>query len=100
MLAGAQPFFVQEGQLCLALRPALPGWLFTAEGEISFRFLGHCTVTYHNPRRRTLTPGTLPQRVLLSESGAPRELSGGIIGAPYAERVRGGLIERIDIFYA
>jgi hypothetical protein len=99
MLAGAQPFFVQEDQLCLALRPALPGWLFSAEGEISFRFLGCCTVTYHNPRRRTLTPDILPRRVLLGEAGTSHELSGSVIGAPDAERVRGGLIERIDIFY-
>jgi hypothetical protein len=96
MLAGSQPFFVQDGQLCLALRPALPGWLFTLEGEISFRFLGRCTVTYHNPHRRTLTPDTLPQRVRFNA----RELSGGILGAPYAEQVRSGLIEQIDVFYA
>ena len=32
MMAGKHPFIMQNGQLCFALRPALPGWLFTDDG--------------------------------------------------------------------
>jgi len=34
MMAGKQPFKIINGQLCLALQPALPGWLFTEDGKV------------------------------------------------------------------
>ncbi len=51
MMAGRQPFFLQDGELCLALKPTLPGWLFDSEGKVTFVFLGHTPVTIHNPGR-------------------------------------------------
>jgi hypothetical protein len=100
MMAGRQPFFMQGGQLCLALRLALPGWLFDEAGVISFRFLNSCTVTYHNPQRRdTFNDAASIERIELhTTAGQSITIANNVIGAPYAEMVRDGKIERMDVF--
>ena len=102
MMAGARPFFMQQGRLHLAFRPVLPGWLFTDEGELSFTFLGQCTVTYHNPRRLdTYHEAMRIQKMrLLDSSGEWIEISGDVIAAPHAESVREGKIREIELYYA
>jgi hypothetical protein len=100
MMAGKQPFVMREGQLCLALRPALPGWLFDEAGEIAFRFLGCCTVVYHNPHRHDTFDGEthIQWLELHTANGQAIAITSEIIGAPYAEMVRDGQIERVDVF--
>jgi len=85
----------------LKLTPALPGWFFTDRGIVSFRFLGHCDVTYHNPSRLdTFVEGADPQRSVLwtSESDSV-EIEGDTIGAPCAEMVRSGEVHRVEVFF-
>jgi X-X-X-Leu-X-X-Gly heptad repeat protein len=129
MMAGERPFFVRDGELCLAFKPVLPGWLFTPDGQVTFKFLGNCTVTYHNPHRMdTFEGGMRPQRIVLrTKDDRPArlsdgiielsdgiielsdgiielsdgiiELSDGIIGAPYAGMMRDGQIESVHVFF-
>ena len=101
LLAGEQPFLVEDGQLCLALRPVLPSWLFPESGEVSFRFLGRCLVTYHNPQRLdTFAPACRVQHILLHPTGASDvPLQGGVIPSPFAAWVREGRIDRIEIYF-
>ena len=101
-MAGEQPFFVQDDQLCLAFRPTLPGWLFDEADTVTFTFLGHTQVTYHNPGKAdTFQGGGLEAHriVLDTQQGRQIELSHGIIGAPYAEMVRAGEVDRIDVIF-
>ena len=107
-MAGERPFFVRDGELCLAFKPVLPGWLFTPDGQVTFKFLGNCTVTYHNPHRMdTFEGGMRPQRIVLRTkddrlarlSDGIIELSDGIIGAPYAGMMRDGQIESVHVFF-
>jgi hypothetical protein len=99
MMTGRDPFKVQDGHLCLALRPAMPGWLFTEESEVSVRFLGHCTVTYHNPGRQD-TPALQPNRIVFSTSeGGMIEVAGPCIKSPYADMVRNGQIKSLDFWF-
>jgi hypothetical protein len=101
MMAGKQPFRMGDGGLELRLSPALPGWFFTEEGTVGFRFLGQCDVTYHNPRRLdTFADGVEPRRIILwpSESGSV-EIEGNAIGSPYAEMIRNGEIDRVELFF-
>ncbi len=102
LFAGPQPFVMHGSELYLALRPALPGWLFPENGQISFRFLGCCTVNLHNPRRvDTYEPGAAIQKIVLHpSSGNPVDILSGTIPAPYAEQVRGGQIPSLDIFFS
>jgi hypothetical protein len=102
MMAGKQPFSVKRGQLHLAFKPALPGWLFDAAGEVTFAFLGCCRVVYHNPQRRdTFADGGLePDKITLCTTGGETvELDGGVIGPPLAERVRTGQVDSIYVYF-
>ncbi len=101
MMAGRRPFRMDDGVLHLRLEPALPAWFFSEAGTVSFRFLGQCDVTYHNPRRLdTFAEGMEASRIVLwpSESESV-EISGRTIGAPYAEMVRNGEIRRMEVFF-
>jgi hypothetical protein len=100
MTAGLQPFQLEQGQLVLAFKPIFPGWLFNADGCLTFRFLGSCDVTVHNPLRRdTFTEGCEIQKIELRTDGDAISIKGAVIGAPYAERVRQGEFDSIDLFY-
>jgi hypothetical protein len=101
MMVGKHPFTLKGGELCLQFSPTLPGWLFTEEGRIAYKFLGRCLVTYHNPGRMDIFDGKPhPNRFrLYREDGQTCEIHANSIHAPYAEEVRTGLITRIDVFF-
>jgi hypothetical protein len=102
MMAGRQPFFLRNGELCLAFEPTLPGWLFGRDGRLAFTFLGRASVTYHNPARLDLFPGTgvSARSVILNLPDQGQvDLAEGIIGEPYARRVRAGQVPSIDVFF-
>jgi hypothetical protein len=98
MTAGPQPFRLRGDALVLEVRPALPGWLFREDGTFSFRFLGACDVTYHNPAKGDTfrrTPKRFKLQPCLCE---PVILEGDAIPSPYAGMVRDGQIQSIDVF--
>lgn len=100
MMSGKQPFVVENGELCLALRPILPGDWFDAENKVSFRFLGGIHVTYHNPsRRNTFNRLKAEKTVLCLASGKTVELPGGVIPAPYAQMARDGQVLVIEMHF-
>ena len=102
MMAGEEPFFVQDGELYLSFQPALPGWLFDEAGTVTFTFLGYTKVAYHNPGRADVFPnsGLSVTRVVLHiEDNRRVELRSGVIGSPYAEMVRRGQVHAIDVFF-
>jgi hypothetical protein len=101
LMAGENPFFLKDGQLHLQFKPILPGWLFSAEGLISFCFLGQCWVTYHNPGKiNTYSDSITTQKVILQIKGKPIiEISGGLIPSYLAEIVRSGEVNKIDIYF-
>lgn len=96
MTAGPRPFFMRDGELCLAFRPTLPDWLFREDGALTFTFLGRCAVTYH--KQHPITAGAQVTAVTLHlADGDQVSLPGDVIGAPYAEMVRSGEIGRIEM---
>ena len=101
MMAGAQPFFVQKNQLCLALKPILPGWFFNLDGTVSFQFLGRTPVTYHNPSRRDTfdSQAVIRSISLQPNQGCAIELAVEVVPAPYAMQVRDGKIKQIDVYF-
>lgn len=100
MMFGQCPFFVQDGELCLHFRPALPGWLFDEAGTVRSTFLGHTTVVYHNLDRVDVSPDTVSvaRMVLHLGDGTSIGSSSAIIGAPYADQARAGQVQQIDVF--
>ncbi|MGD0878666.1 MAG: cellobiose phosphorylase [Anaerolineales bacterium] len=101
LMAGEEPFFMQGGQLCLSLKPILPGWLFDKDNMVSFKFLGSTKVIYHNPsRRNTFDPSCGVNSITLHPVDADAvEFSLDVISAPYAEDIREGLIKEIDVYF-
>jgi hypothetical protein len=100
MMSGPQPFIVKDGQLQLALRPALPGDWFDADGNLSFRLLGKTDVTYHNPSRRETFSGLEAEKTVLRlASGETVEFPGGVVPAPYAQSVRDGNVAALDVYF-
>jgi hypothetical protein len=101
MMTGKNPFFLRNGNLCLAFKPILPGWLFDKAGNITFTFLGSTKVVYENPQRRDTfiqnDQAFHPTKLLLKD-GRTIMFPDGVIGAPYAEMIREGDGERIDIY--
>jgi hypothetical protein len=99
MMVGPRPFRVNDGELQLKFQPALPGWLFTEQSTITFRFLGQCTVTYHNPQKvDTFSEEIGIRRIaLIDRAGEATEIAGDVIGAPWAARIRSGEVVRIDL---
>ena len=101
MMAGKRPFTLEDGELCLKLAPILPGWLFTESGQLTFKFLGRCTVTYHNPGRLdTFTGAIHPYKfIIYKDDGQTNEIRAAFLRAPYAEDLRAGRTTRMDVFF-
>ena len=100
MMAGREPFPLENGELRLKLAPILPGWLFTSSGQLTFKFLGRCTITYHNPNRLDTFSGEVSAHkyILHSQDGLSTTIQAAILGPPYAEEVRSGNIQHIDVY--
>jgi hypothetical protein len=83
------------------LEPILPGWLFTEDGKVSFKFLGRCIITYHNPQRlHTYTGEVYLQKYILQYKDEKIiEIDEKTLGAPFAGDIRDGKIIRIDVFF-
>jgi hypothetical protein len=100
MTVGKQPFRLENDQLVLAIEPILPGWLFKEDGTFTFRFLGMCDVTLHNPTRLdTYNEGVKIQSIELYTNGEKISLDGAVIKTPYAESIRRGQFDSIELFY-
>jgi hypothetical protein len=100
MMVGPQPFRMDNDELQLKFQPALPGWLFVEDNTLTFKFLGQCVVTIHNPQRvDTFNPETHIQRiVLIDRAGEQIEIAGDVIGAPWAACIRSGDVARLDLY--
>jgi hypothetical protein len=100
MMVGKQPFTLKDGELHLCLRPTLPGWLFDAQNQISFTFLGSIPVTYHNPQRVN-TWNLLPNHIKLRlPDGQNLTFHTSDLSAPFAAMVRNREVESIDVFFS
>lgn len=98
MMAGKHIFRMADGELQLQLNPALPGWLFDDQGEVSFTFLGSTLVTYRNPGRRDTFGGNaaaICRMTVVKRDGQQIRIDGNAITGTLAEAVRNGLVESI-----
>ncbi|MBG0770575.1 MAG: hypothetical protein H0S82_02650 [Anaerolineaceae bacterium] len=101
LLVGPNPFALDDqGRLILKFHPILPGDFFDEEGALSFKFLGQCDITIHNPERvATYSPGKKINRIVLYLPDETEiSLQGDTIPAPYAGMTREGRIMKIELF--
>ena len=99
MMAGERPFFMRDGQLALALRPALPRWLFDKDGTVSFRFLGSCAVVYHNAERQDLSSEAGWQSNARDSRRSDYGTRRWCHWRSYAAMVRAGQVKTIHVYY-
>ncbi len=102
MNAGPDPFFLDESQaLSLRFRPVLSSRLFTKKlHSYSFVFLNSTLVTYINPKRKDTfgQGGAQPLHLsLFSKGSLIHETDGFSIGPPFAEMVRDGSVDAIEV---
>jgi hypothetical protein len=121
MTVGQVPFFLNSREeLQLELKPVLPGWLFTEEEKtasvflhgkqqtlvfpkntFSFKLLGGILTVYHNDSRRN-TYGKDAVRIAgleLRRGDTVTPIDGSVIPQPYAQKIREGVYDRIDVFF-
>jgi hypothetical protein len=100
IMAGKHPFFMQDGNLHLSFKPVLPSWLFSESGTLSFTFLGQAVVKYYNASKlNTYSSAMRHEKIKLSfTDGNEITIQGDVIGHPYAEWVRDGRVNTIEIF--
>ncbi|WP_379158265.1 cellobiose phosphorylase [Paenibacillus sp. sgz5001063] len=98
MMAGSGVFSVVDGELALSFDPALPGWLFDEQGELSFTFLGKTRVTYYNPRHlNTFGEGgaSIQSLTLAYRDGTASRIPGPLLRGAEAEALRRGEVAEI-----
>ncbi len=122
MNIGPQPFFLdRNGELALRFNPILCGTLFAKgaslrsyvdiaqerverffdTGTYGFLFLGRTLVVYNNPKKKDTfgKKGVRPVSIsLYGKEGLMAEVAGDTVKAPYAERVRNGEVNCIEVF--
>ena len=104
MMSGQKPFYTdQNGKLCLQLLPILPGWMFNAaDSTVSFRFLGHTNVTYHNPERVNTWTVSPKYGSLISDDGNTqmKDIPGALfVGNTVVNLIRSQKVATIDVFF-
>lgn len=102
MNVGINPFNLDnKGKLTLEFKPILHKKLFTKKKIYSFRFLDKTIVTYHNSRLSdTFARRGACVKMYIFEDGNNEliTIKSNIIPHPYAERIRCGLIKKIDAY--
>ena len=100
MMAGTSPFTMDpQGTLLLTLQPALPGWLFTQEGTVTFTFLGEVQVTYHNPLKANTWTISPKSTTVVYKDKTTASFNDGIIRGTVAASVRSMDVSSIEIYY-
>jgi len=101
MMAGEKPYFVQNGQLYLNLKPVLPKWLFCEDDSLSFIFLGKTIIIYHNPRRYDTYDENcvIDYYILHPVDSSNFKIESILIPPPYSVLVRDGKVNRIDVYF-
>ncbi len=95
MFLGNQLFQMKDGMLSFAIEPKLPGWVFTKEGKVSFKYL-QCQFTYHNQiKGNTFGNDAVRVRQIVVDG---KQMDGSNLIGSYAEKLRRGGIRQIDVF--
>ncbi len=92
MMAGKNPFTVENGELTFRLQPALVDWLFDDNGEVEFQLCSNTKVTYKNPAHKSTygENGVAVTDIQIDGTSYGTKLTGEL-----AEKVRNGEIKEI-----
>ena len=97
MLFGKTPYGRDDFGLHLCFQPAIPHYLIGEEQTITGTFLGKITVVYHLNGLTELKPGGYKIKSYLLDQ--QKHILGDTVPKEYAERLREGKVNRIDVFF-
>eukprot|EP00457_Paulinella_chromatophora_P000691 gb/GEZN01000691.1/.p1 GENE.gb/GEZN01000691.1/~~gb/GEZN01000691.1/.p1 ORF type:complete len:1158 (-),score=206.55 gb/GEZN01000691.1/:370-3381(-) len=98
MMAGPKPFVEGDnGEVTVALKPAVPGWLFTKEGLLTFRYLGTADITYYNPHQADTWEMNVAHTKIADTNGAETTIDGPVYPAWVAKGLRSGAIKSMYV---
>lgn len=103
MNVGRRPFILNDkNELNLKFSPVLPAWLFTKKDKTySFNFLSKIWVVYHNLKMKDTfgKNAVRPKKIIFNDKdGNLVEIPSDTIPSPYAQQIRSGQIQRINIY--
>ncbi|WP_008826269.1 hypothetical protein [Haloplasma contractile] len=100
MMYGNQPFRMVDGELIAEFNPIIPGSMFDEDNKVSFKFLGHTTVTYVNPKRiDTYNESLSTQKIQLVIEGETTTVEQSYLPQKYATMLREGNVEEVTIYF-
>ena len=98
--SGLKPFYLQDNELCFALKPCIKSDFFTNTNIFSFNLFGNCKVIYHNDSRKN-TYGDDAVKVksylLTFKNGTSKEIKENFIKGKDAYCIREGSVEKIEV---
>ncbi len=101
MMVGKRPFEFVDGKLVFSISPILPGWLFSENGVIEYKFLGSIDINLNNPKRMNTygENGVKVRRYKLTYTdGRELHIEADKIEGQTAEEIRKRLVKTIEVF--
>ncbi|MCL2276744.1 MAG: hypothetical protein FWC21_02480 [Treponema sp.] len=98
--SGLKPFYIQDSELCFALKPCIKSDFFTEDNLFSFNLFGNCEVIYRNDSGKN-TYGENAAKVksyhLTFKDGSSRKINETFIKGKDALSVREGGARKIEV---
>lgn len=98
MMTGPSPFSLNsDGQLQLTLRPALAKWLFNQDNTLSFTWLSHTLVTYHNKEQADTWELRPCSGTIVTNDGEKVESTDGVFVGKVVDKIRRQKVKSIEV---
>lgn len=100
LMFGRHVFTVKKKELVFSPQPALPAYLIPEDGVVEATLLGETAVVYHMGEKRDYIPGqyTVKRMHFTYKNKNEADVDAACVAGKLAEDVRGGKMERIDIW--
>lgn len=100
LMFGRHVFTVKKKELVFSPQPALPAYLIPEDGVVEATLLGETAVVYHMEGKRDYIPGqyTVKRMHFTYKNKNEADVDAACVAGKLAEDVRGGKMEKIDIW--
>lgn len=100
LMFGRHVFTVKKKELVFSPQPALPAYLIPEDGVVEATLLGETAVVYHMEGKRDYIPGqyTAKRMHFTYKNKNEADVDAACVAGKLAEDVRGGKMERIEVW--
>lgn len=102
LMFGRHVFAVKKDELVFSPQPALPAYLIPEDGVVEATLLGETAVVYHMEGKRDYMPGQykVSRMHFTYKNKNEADVNAAFVAGKLAEDVRGGKMERVEIWIA